>query len=667
MATGELEPLQAGDRPSRRAAFSSSLWRMVILTAAGTIGIASQAEAQIFWPDSGGGYSQLAPQSMAPARKRKVHHHSEGRPESRLQTGRKGQQKEVEAQGKDVAKPHGPLVIAISINKQNMRIYDANGFFAETPVSTGMRGHPTPMGVFSVIAKEKLHHSNIYSGAPMPYMQRITWSGVAMHAGVLPGHPASHGCIRMPMAFALKMYGWTTMGARVVITPDEMIPASFSHPLLVAQKKVPQPTAADEPKADAGPAAKTDKASNEVTTKPAASAAASLELRSTVGHGDGPKSLADAVLNPTPLRDQTRTADASAFPITKSPVTLSDAMPSGDHLPAQEQPVARAEAAPSTTENAVAVKAGDASSAEAGAAKLEPAKSELAKSEAESATAERTAIASADDKAVETRASQAASVEIKSTDADKAGQKPDQAGVAVPASDATAKTEAAARECMKAEATVAEAKADDVKAAATKVDAPKPAAKPEDSAKAATELTNGPDQKKDQGRLPGTDRAPGAKPEAPKRTGQIAVFVSRKDSKLYVRQNFAPLFDVPVTIAPSDRPLGTHVFTAEVDKRDSNVLRWSVVTLPMPTHNAERRDEDERTSRRRKVAGAAEIKGPPPEPDSPTEALDRLTIPADAKARIVEALSTGSSIIVSDQGIAGGETGEGTDFIVSLR
>ena len=81
---------------------------------------------------------------------------------------------------------------------------------------------------------------------------------------------------------------------------------------------------------------------------------------------------------------------------------------------------------------------------------------------------------------------------------------------------------------------------------------------------------------------------------APKRTGQIAVFISRKDSKLYVRQNFAPLFDVPVTIAPSDRPLGTHVFTAQVDKDDANVLHWSVVSLPGAGRHAERRDEDER-------------------------------------------------------------------------
>ena len=106
------------------------------------------------------------------------------------------------------------------------------------------------MGVFSIIQKHKLHHSNIYSGAPMPFMQRITWSGVAMHAGVLPGYPASHGCIRMPMAFAAKMWNWTKMGARVMVTPGEMTPASFSHPLLAAQKIVPQPVTADETKSD---------------------------------------------------------------------------------------------------------------------------------------------------------------------------------------------------------------------------------------------------------------------------------------------------------------------------------------------------------------------------------------------------------------------------------
>ena len=95
--------------------------------------------------------------------------------------------------GKEAAKPQGPLIIAISIDQQRLKLYDTNGLFAETPVSTGMHGHPTPMGVFSVIQKHKLHHSNIYSGAPMPYMQRITWSGS-------PCMPACSPAIRPRMA-----------------------------------------------------------------------------------------------------------------------------------------------------------------------------------------------------------------------------------------------------------------------------------------------------------------------------------------------------------------------------------------------------------------------------------------------------------------------------------
>ena len=171
-----------------------------------------------------------------------------------------------------------------------------------------------------------------------------------------------------------------------------------------------------------------------------------------------------------------------------------------------------------------------------------------------------------------------------------------------------------------------------------------------------------PDVKKDTARPPGAV----AKAEPPRRPGQIAVFVSRKDSKLYVRENFRPQFDVPITIAPSDRPMGTHVFTAEADKKDPNLLRWSVVSLPVTARNAARTDNEDRSVRRRKMA-AAEVK-PLAVPNSPAEALDRITIAPEAMARIAEVLTTGSSIVVSDHGInQGGETGEGTDFIVPLR
>lgn len=172
--------------------------------------------------------------------------------------------------------------------------------------------------------------------------------------------------------------------------------------------------------------------------------------------------------------------------------------------------------------------------------------------------------------------------------------------------------------------------------------------------------------KKDPARLPGTEKAVATKPEPPRRPGQIAVFVSRKDSKLYVRENFKPQFSVPVTIAPGDRPMGTHVFTAEADKSDPNLLRWSVVSLP--ARNAARADEEERAARRKIAGGVLTETRPLSQPNSPAEALDRISIPQDAMTRIAELLITGSSIVVSDLGIAqGGETGEGTDFIVPLR
>ncbi len=176
-----------------------------------------------------------------------------------------------------------------------------------------------------------------------------------------------------------------------------------------------------------------------------------------------------------------------------------------------------------------------------------------------------------------------------------------------------------------------------------------------------------PDVKKDAARPPGVEKA--AKAEPPRRPGLIAVFVSRKDSKLYVRENFRPQFDVPITIAPSDRPLGTHVFTAEADKNDPNLLRWSVVSLPVTARNAARTDEDYRAARRRKMAGGAPAEAKPlPLPNNPAEALDRIAIAPEAMTRIAELLTTGASIIVSDHGInQGGETGEGTDFIVPLR
>ena len=592
-----------GHRISIVGIVNERFWQIAVLTAAGAIvSVSPAAAARYYWSDEPGFYhSRPAP---APQRPQSI------RP-------RQAKKKGIEAP-KDSVKPQGPLIIAISIERQTLKVYDANGFFAETPISTGMKGHPTPMGVFSIIQKHKLHHSNIYSGAPMPFMQRITWSGIAMHAGALPGYPASHGCIRMPMAFAARMWNWTKMGARVVVTAGEITPARFAHPLLAEQKVAPQPppTATLEPNPDAPPAAKADKAAAvPATVKPASEAA--LELRPTVGH-DKP------VLGETsrPAREQTRTADASGA--TNTPVTMSDASPSAARDAGSTPP--RAEA-----------------------------KSESATAEAEPAAAKPDLIALADAQSVESKPSEAPIAEIKPADAeaaDKAEMKPAEPVVSAEASSDAAKAE----ETPKADVPKIAEKASDPSG---------------DSVTAATDARPAAaDVSKDQTRLPNAEKPVIAKPEPPKPAGRIAVLVSRKDGKLYVRENFKPLFDVPVTIAPSDRLLGTHVFTAEADKTDPNVLRWSVVSLPVAARNAQKNDDDERSSRRRKIAGVvpAEVKQPLPAPNSPAEALDRIAIPPEAMARIAEALGTGGSIVVSDHGInQGGETGEGTDFIVPLR
>jgi hypothetical protein len=352
---------------------------------------------------------------------------------------------------------------------------------------------------------------------------------------------------------------------------------------------------------------------------------------------------------------------------------MSDA-PAGSNAPPREEAAARTDGTktdgtPPAIKDGVAVETGDASNTEA--------KPEPKQLESDAVAARHDETVAVDNKPVE--ASPAASADTKpaqtavaataTNDAPKAEAKsaPDvkeekSAETRIEAVKVEAKPELAKPEQAKPEVAKAEpAQTETVKSDATPLDA-----KLEDKAKAAAVAA---DAKKDQARrLADTNKPVVAKPEAPKRTGQIAVFISRKDSKIYVRQNFAPLFEMPVTIAASDRPLGTHVFTAEADRKDTNVLHWSVVSLPMSARSLQRSANEEHVSRGRKVAAAGPIDMKPlPMPDSAAEALDRVSIPADAMARITEALTTGSSIIVSDQGINQGETGEGTDFIVSLR
>src|SRR3569623_1240429 len=429
---------------------AARFWQLAILTPAGAGGTASQAEAALYyWPDYSDG-SYYVRRQQRPAMERP-------KPRHRGAAARKAVAEKAAS-----AKPQGPLVIAISIERQKVTSYDSNGVFAESPVSTGMKGHATPMGVFSVIQKHKFHHSNIYSGAPMPYMQRITWSGIAMHAGVLPGYPASHGCIRIPMNIAVRMYGWTRMGARVVIAPGELSPVDFTHPLLFTHRPEPKVVAATG-------------VSDTLAPLP--------ELKPILDQESGQQAT-NSIAAPI------RTADASGtVPLSTSGTAI------------------------------------------------EPAKGDEANP-----------------------------------------------GSVAP-------------------------------------------------------------------------QTPAAKPV--KRPGPIAAFSSRKEGKIFVRQNFAPLFEAPVTIADGG-PLGTHVFTVRAASDDPKAFQWSVVSLP-PHPSAAAPAQVRKHQRGESARATVEVALP-----SPSAALDRLTIPDDAKQKVAEAAMPGDSLIVSALGL-GGETGLGTDYIVPLR
>ncbi len=374
--------------------------------------------------------------------------------------------------------PKGPLQMVVSIGQQHVTLYANGTRVAQARVSTGTPGHPTPMGVFSIIEKDRWHHSNLYGAAPMFYMQRLTWSGVAMHEGVLPGFAASHGCIRMPTDFASRLWLITRLGVRVVVARNDPAPYEFEHPKLfnpqlkpVAQLSEPQP-----------------------------------ELRSTIASVEParPVTVAQAT---TP--DDTRLSDV---------VDQAGAPPAA---PAVETPPAS--------------QAADTSS--------EPEKREPTEAEP---------------------------------------NKP------VPPRNRTA--------------------------------------------------------------------------EPVKHAGQVAVFVSKREKKIFVRQGFVPVFDMPIEIANPDQPLGTHVFTAMEVKGDGAHMRWNAITMPAEHWSSPVEVRSRKAGRKAEPATTHEARTP----STAAEALDRINLPPEAVERISELLVPGSSLVVSDHGL-GGETGRYTEFIVLTK
>lgn len=130
--------------------------------------------------------------------------------------------------------PGGPLVMVVSLDEQYLYVYRNGVVIGASPISSGRPGHETPTGIYTILQKKREHYSNLYNNAPMPFMQRLTWDGIALHGGNLPGHPASRGCIRLPQSFAEELFETSPRGTVVVIAEARVAPAAIVHPAAVA-------------------------------------------------------------------------------------------------------------------------------------------------------------------------------------------------------------------------------------------------------------------------------------------------------------------------------------------------------------------------------------------------------------------------------------------------
>jgi chemotaxis protein histidine kinase CheA len=435
-----------------------------------------------------------------------------------------------------------PIMAIVSIKSQQVIFYDADGWIVRAPVSTGTTGRETPAGIFAVLEKNREHRSTLYDDASMPHMQRITWNGIAMHGGPLPGYAASHGCVRMPYGFAEKMFDKTRIGMRVIVAPNDAVPVDFSHPALPvpnAEALAAAPSRAVPLTREAVEAAKAaDAAKKAIATLTREAALLTAALRKAEMF----KKIADAELT---YADKGFVAADQAK--TRADGVKQKAAAKAADLAAQLEK-AKADAKPKL----------DAAAATAAAAKNAPKTDDEAK---------KAAAAAAREAALATASLQKLEMLKKSADA-----------------------ELALADKMLAAADQARTRAEDVKqkAAAKAADLGKQFDTAKANAKAKQDAAVA---AKDAAKAAETKNAVAAKAalEAKLALEPFSIYISRATQKLYVRRNThkpAPdgggeVFDfsieVPVTIRDPGKRIGTHVFTA-MAKSDGG-LRWTSVSI----------------------------------------------------------------------------------------
>src|SRR5881394_431544 len=187
-----------------------------------------------------------------------------------------------------------PIMAIVSIKSQQVTFYDADGWILRAPVSTGVKGRETPAGIFAVVEKDIDHRSTMYDDAWMPHMQRITWNGIALHGGPLPGYAASHGCVRMPFGFAENLFDKTWIGMRVIISPNDAAPVEFSHKALFVPTREAIAAAPAKAEALAREAAEAAKTADEAKKAAASATRETASLTSSLRKLEWLKKSADA-------------------------------------------------------------------------------------------------------------------------------------------------------------------------------------------------------------------------------------------------------------------------------------------------------------------------------------------------------------------------------------
>lgn len=508
------------------------------------------------------------------------------------------------------AQSTAPLLIVVSIKKQQVRVYDINGEIASSQISSGKPGHDTPMGVFSILEKNVYHVSNIYSGASMPYQERITWSGIALHAGQIPGYRASHGCVRLPYSFARKLYGMTKVGNRVVISYDDPEPIAFESPRLFKPLPLEGATASAT-----DPSRPQLIAVNDRTDDASAS--------------DAPQGLPRLIgISPALLR---AVADMPKDP-QRRPTTRTEAdQIIQEKLDAARTAIKTSEASLAAADDKVKATAKDFDDAQrkfdAARAVIEPLRSAVKSTEAQ----QKDAMA-----AFEAYMS-GAGISRNDSASDREGE------LESALLDLTIAADRARAVAAQAEMTFAEVQAAYSAAQTARdsaVDALKDSQADLSSAKAVLAEAN-----KDM-RL---------------RSKPIAVFVSLRSQRVYVRQGFEPLLEAPIKVGPLTHKVGTHVFTAMRYGSDPNTFEWRLVSAQTPSPG--QLLEDGKKKRHR----TASEQGQDASVRMATEALETFSIPDEIRQMITERARPGSSLIVSDRELPPAENGSGTEFVVLTR